>query len=67
MESIVGKKLFDDEDKAILITLTKSYTSKGEIPQTKTPVNKRLKELELPYKIESYKSNGRRYWIVIRI
>ncbi|WP_321993263.1 DEAD/DEAH box helicase [Clostridium butyricum] len=67
MESIVGKKLFVDEDKAILITLTKSYTSKGEIPQTKTPVNKRLKELELPYKIESYKSNGRRYWIVIRM
>ncbi|APF24698.1 DEAD/DEAH box helicase family protein [Clostridium butyricum] len=67
MENIVGKKLFDDEDKAILIRLIKSYTSKGEIPQTKTPVNKRLKQLELPYKIESYKSNGRRYWIVIRM
>lgn len=67
VKSIVGKKLFNDEDKAILIRVTKSYTSKGEIPKTKTPVNKRLKELELPYKIESYKSNGRRYWIIIRI
>lgn len=67
LESIVGKKLINDEDKATLIRLTKSYTSKGEIPKTKTPVNRRMEELKLPYIIKSYKSNGKRYWVVSKV
>lgn len=64
IESIIGIKLFTDEDKKTLIKLSESYTSKGEIPKTKSIVNRKLEQLKLPYIIESNKSNGRRYWII---
>lgn len=64
IESIIGIKLFTDEDKKTLIKLSESYTSKGEIPKTKSTVNRKLEQLKLPYIIESNKSNGRRYWII---
>lgn len=63
LDSIIGVKLFTDEDKKTLVELINAYTKNGSLAKTRTLLNTKIKKLELPYIIRDGKSNGKRYWI----
>ncbi|MFW2487576.1 DEAD/DEAH box helicase [Clostridium chromiireducens] len=67
LNSILGVKLFTDEDKKTLIELVNACTKKGSLAKTRTPLNTKIEKLKLPYIIGEGKSNGKRYWIIDKI